>query len=79
MGIGGGPINLMVLFYFFGMDTKTAAANSLYITLFSQLASVLTTIVTHSVPLFQWAALLLMTAGGTGGRYRGQIAEPKDG
>ena len=72
LGIGGGPINLVVLFYFFGMDTKTAAANSLYIILFSQLASVLTTIVTHSVPPFQWAALLLMTAGGTGGGIVGR-------
>ena len=66
LGIGGGPINLVVLFYFFGMDTKTAAANSLYIILFSQLASVLATIVTHEVPPFQWAALLLMVAGGIG-------------
>ena len=29
LGIGGGPINLVVLYYFFSMDTKTAAANSL--------------------------------------------------
>ena len=36
LGIGGGPINLVVLFYFFSMDTKTAAQNSLYIILFSQ-------------------------------------------
>ena len=34
LGIGGGPINLVVLFYFFSMETKTAAQNSLYIILF---------------------------------------------
>ena len=72
LGIGGGPINLVVLFYFFGMDTKTAAANSLYIILFSQLASVLTAIATHAVPSFPWTALLLMAAGGIGGGIAGR-------
>lgn len=68
LGIGGGPINLMVLSFFFGMDTKTAAQNSLYIILFSQVASLLTTLVTRSVPEFQLLALVLMVAGGiTGG------------
>ena len=43
LGIGGGPINLVVLFYFFSMETKTAAQNSLYIILFSQITSLLTT------------------------------------
>ena len=72
LGIGGGPINLVVLFYFFGMDTKTAAANSLYIILFSQLASVLAAILTRTVPPFQWTALLLMAAGGIGGGIAGR-------
>ena len=49
LGIGGGPINLVVLFYFFSMETKTAAQNSLYIILFSQITSLLTTLITHSV------------------------------
>ena len=72
LGIGGGPINLVVLFYFFGMDTKTAAANSLYIILFSQLASVLATVLTDTVPPFPWTALLLMAAGGIGGGVAGR-------
>ena len=72
LGIGGGPINLVVLFYFFGMDTKTAAANSLYIILFSQLASVLAAIATHTVPPFPWTALLLMVTGGIGGGVAGR-------
>ena len=72
LGIGGGPINLVVLFYFFGMDTKTAAANSLYIILFSQITSVLTTIATHAVPPFSWKVLLLMAAGGIGGGIAGR-------
>ncbi len=73
LGIGGGPINLVVLFYFFSMDTKTAAANSLYIILFSQLASLISTIVTASVPEFQWPVLGLMVAGGIGGGIVGRM------
>ena len=72
LGIGGGPINLVVLFYFFGMDTKTAAANSLYVILFSQLAGVLAAIATHEVPAFPWRALFLMVAGGIGGGIAGR-------
>ncbi len=77
LGIGGGPINLVVLFYFFSMDTKTAAANSLYIILFSQLASVLATIFTATVPPFQWATMLLMIAGGIGGGIAGRALNRK--
>lgn len=73
LGIGGGPINLVVLFYFFSMDTKTAAANSLYIILFSQLASLLATLFTHTVPDFRLLTLLLMVAGGIGGGITGRM------
>ena len=72
LGIGGGPINLVVLGYFFSMDTKTAAANSLYIILFSQAASLLATLVTASVPEFRVLALILMVAGGIGGGIVGR-------
>ena len=72
LGIGGGPINLVVLGFFFSMDTKTAAANSLYIILFSQAASLLATLVTGSVPEFRVFALVLMVAGGIGGGIVGR-------
>lgn len=77
LGIGGGPINLVVLFYFFSMDTKTAAANSLYIIFFSQLFSVLSAVITGSVPEFEWAALVLMAAGGIGGGIVGRFLNRK--
>ena len=73
LGIGGGPINLVVLYYFFSMDTKTAAANSLYIILFSQIASLLMTLVTRTVPAFDVWTLVLMVAGGIGGGIAGRI------
>ena len=72
LGIGGGPINLVVLYFFFSMDTKTAAANSLYIIFFSQLCSLLTTLCTGSVPDFRWPVLVLMAAGGLGGGVLGR-------
>ncbi len=72
LGIGGGPINLVVLYFFFSMDTKTAAANSLYIILFSQLCSLLTTLLTNSVPDLRWTVLVLMAAGGLGGGILGR-------
>ncbi len=72
LGIGGGPINLVVLYFFFSMDTKTAAANSLYIIFFSQLCSLLTTLITASVPDFRWLVLVLMAAGGLGGGVLGR-------
>lgn len=73
LGIGGGPINLVVLFYFFSMDTKTAAENSLYIILFSQLASLLAALLTRTVPDFRLLTLALMVAGGIGGGATGRV------
>ena len=64
LGIGGGPINLVVLSFFFSMDTKKAAQNSLYIILFSQAASLLSTILTGRVPDFSLVHLILMVLGG---------------
>lgn len=77
LGIGGGPINLMVLFFFFSMETKTAAANSLYIIFFSQLANLITYFVTDSVPEFNPVALVLMICGGIGGGIIGRALNKK--
>ena len=77
LGIGGGPINLVVLYFFFSMDTKTAAANSLYIILFSQLASLLMTLLTRTVPDFTLTTLALMVAGGILGGVMGRKANQK--
>lgn len=77
LGIGGGPINLVVLFFFFGMDTKAAAQNSLYVILFSQAASLAVTLLTRSVPEFEWAALILMVCGGIGGGIVGRLVNKR--
>ena len=76
LGIGGGPINLVVLGYLFSMDSKTAAANSLYIILFSQLASFLSTLIT-GLPEFNPLVLVVMVAGGIGGGIAGRALNKK--
>jgi len=78
LGIGGGPINLVVLFFFFSMGTKQAAVYSLYIIMFSQLSSLVNSIVNQNVPEFHPAVLILMVlcgiAGGlTGVKINGKI------
>jgi len=79
LGIGGGPINLVILFFFFSMTTKIAAENSLYIILFSQLASLLQSLITNSVPEFEIGALIFMAAGGVCGGIAGRIFNKKIG
>ena len=76
LGIGGGPINLVVLGYCFSMDSKTAAVISLYIILFSQLASLLAALIS-GVPGFPPMALALMVAGGIGGGIAGRALNRK--
>ena len=77
LGIGGGPINLVVLYYFCSMETKIAAANSLYIILFSQITSLITTLVTKTVPEFAFISLAVMVAGGVLGGIVGRSINKK--
>lgn len=77
LGIGGGPINLVIMFFFFSMSMKEAAQNSLYIILFSQLASLLNSIFTATVPAFSFYLLILMVMGGILGGYWGRRINKK--
>lgn len=72
LGIGGGPLNLAVLYFFFSMDSKTAALNSLYIIFFSQTASLINTVVRGTVPEFSWQVLIAMGIGGVLGGLLGR-------
>ncbi|MGM0432238.1 MAG: TSUP family transporter [Spirochaetota bacterium] len=67
LGIGGGPINVVVLYYFFSMNSKQAALNSIFIIFLSQLASLLLTTLRGLIPPFETAVLLLMIGGGVSG------------
>ncbi len=69
LGIGGGPMNLAVLYYFFSMDTKKAAVNSVLIILISQITSLIVTLLTGTVPAFDWGYLAAMVAAGALGGF----------
>ena len=71
LGIGGGPINLAVLYFFFSMDSKTAALCSIFIIFFSQVTSLVFTILAGNVPHFEPTILLLMIIGGINGGILG--------
>ena len=77
LGIGGGPINLVVLFYLFSMTTKEAVITSLYIIFISQIASLATSIITNTVPEFPVKVLVVMVAGGILGGVVGRIVNKK--
>lgn len=64
LGIGGGPINLAVLYYFYSMDTKTAAENSLFIIFFSQLTSLFYSLMRKTASDVDPVMLIVMITGG---------------
>ncbi|MCI9224746.1 MAG: sulfite exporter TauE/SafE family protein [Acutalibacter sp.] len=77
LGIGGGPLNVALLFFCFSMDAKEAAKNSIFIILFSQAASLFSALAQHNVPEFVWYHLVLMAAGGIGGALLGAALSKK--
>ena len=79
LGIGGGPFNMAALFFFFSMDVKTAAMNSLFIILLSQTAGMILLAVTGGIPviapLLLVGVILAAIAGSeTGSRIGGLIS-----
>ncbi len=77
LGIGGGPINLVVLFYFFSLTTKEAAICSIFVILFGQITNLGKTILSGSLPPFSPVILILMAGGGIGGGILGRIINKK--
>lgn len=77
LGIGGGPINLVILIFFFSMGTKEAAINSIYIILFSQIASLLQSIIRGTIPEVSLLYLGIMVLGGVCGGIAGGMANKK--
>lgn len=72
LGIGGGPINLIVLYYFFSMDAKSGAINSIYIIFFSQAAGLIWSFAHSGIPPFSLQILIAMVAGGVFGGFAGR-------
>lgn len=76
LGIGGGPVNLVVLFFFFSMSTKAAVESSLYIIFFSQSVSLFLTVLT-GVGSIDFLMLILMCGGGVVGGICGRFLNKK--
>ena len=68
LGIGGGPINMIFLFYFFSMPIKKAAQNSLFVILISQSFAMARTLVSAGfpdVPAGLWVGMMLSGIAGS--------------
>ncbi len=81
LGIGGGPMNIVVLSYCFSMKTKDAAKSSLFIILLSQITSLFTTFVEGTVPNVAALVLLMMMSmgilGGVAGRKLNDLIDQR--
>ena len=74
LGIGGGPFNMAVLYFFFSMTTKVAAQNSLYVILISQSVGILATALGDGIPsLPVWLLAGMVLCGVIGGEVGGRI------
>ena len=74
LGIGGGPFNMAVLYFFFSMTTKVAAQNSLYVILISQSVGILATALGDGIPsLSVWLLAGMVLCGVIGGEVGGRI------
>lgn len=66
LGIGGGPINIFALMFFFSWDNQKSAVYSLCIIFFSQLSTLVLTLI-GGVPSYEPLTLALMCVGGIAG------------
>lgn len=74
LGIGGGPFNMAVLYFFFSMPTKIAAQNSLYVILISQSVGILATAFGDGIPSMSvWLLAGMVLCGVVGGEVGGRI------
>lgn len=76
LGIGGGPVNIVILEYFFSMKTKESAASSLFVIMLSQAAGLVQTLWSGTVPQVPLILLAAMITGGMiGSKINRQIEE----
>lgn len=67
LGIGGGPINVLVILMILNMRIKEAAVGSVFIILLSQLSKILTFAVTTGLGGYDLTMLMFMVPGAVGG------------
>ncbi len=74
LGIGGGPLNMMILTGFYGMTHKEGALYSLFIIVFSQTAGILTALISGSTLPALLMIFIACAAGISGGVIGRKIA-----
>lgn len=72
LGIGGGPLNVVLLIFLFSMSTKEASLNSIFIIFFSQIASLIYGYINYGMPDVDYLILFLMVIGGIVGGILGR-------
>lgn len=77
LGIGGGPLNIAVLAFFFSMSPKIAALSSLTIIFSAQTVSLLTTLISNKIPEFNLVMLIGMMISGVLGALVGRYVAKK--
>lgn len=70
LGIGGGPINIMILTLLFSVEGKEIAVNSILIILFSQVSSLIYSLCI-GIPVFELPWLFTMVFAGVAGGFVG--------
>ena len=71
LGIGGGPINVAVLYVLFSMDMKKATTGSIMIILFAQISKILTITFSSGFGAYDYSMLYYMIPGGVLGGFLG--------
>lgn len=64
LGIGGGPLNVIVLMYILGMDAKSSAIHSIFIIFFSQSSKLITILLGEGFGGYNLEVALYMIIGG---------------
>lgn len=76
LGIGGGPVNVAVLQYFYSSSPKVTAKRSIFVILLSQITSFLTVLVVGLPENLNYVALIWMIIGGcTGAILGGKVSK----
>lgn len=70
LGIGGGPLNIAIIYYFYSLQPKETALVSLIVVFFSQLFSLISTFY-FGIPSFKYSMLIVMCLGGVLGALTG--------
>lgn len=77
LGIGGGPVNVVILYLYMGMDIKKAATGSIIIILLAQAAKLLSVAVTFGYAVYDLSMLWYIIPAGIIGGFIGSVLHLK--